>query len=624
MKLALLGKNSIDVLNGLILSNLDNVVTSRYYSISELVRTESTKGLEIDRLIITQDLLAEDSVSDETLSSFCYMLYSKYPYLRIVTLSKTKEDALRFQGIFNSDLNAHISMKTMKFSDLRIIISEPIEKVQALSSLEEEDVAVEMNVVNPAEVDETAEDLKLGKEKFNLFTTLGKLKKPKKSKGKEETIVEGADLINLDEPYQEFPYDPLGTPEYREAWVEAEMSVSEEQDELLDLDLGAEEGTEIEDSEITSELDAVLEDPLGERPEEPGSEFFDSLDLDESVVSADASEAEDLDINSEAEDGEDPKFSFDSLEIEDSHQEDLTLESEAEAGAEVDTDLLDVDLVGLFGDYQKEEADKNVKIVEKKVEVIVEKEVIKEVKVKVKENSAYTNVLDGVNRANIVVTGDRRSGVTTTALEIATLLGRDLDVLYVDLDLTRHGVLNYLNISEFYTRAENVTRALTLLETVTALPNVVYKSMDYGVSMLLTGYSDSLTLERATFLLDLIVDAGKFDVVVFDCPLEYISCLDMQVISCDVLCCLSGDKASLMNTATTLEKMSDLPENKKFARLLYNKIKYAVTGVSTTEVVRAISILNNTFDFKDPNWLNADKLIGDTKNTKTLLEGVIS
>ena len=83
---------------------------------------------------------------------------------------------------------------------------------------------------------------------------------------------------------------------------------------------------------------------------------------------------------------------------------------------------------------------------------VITKTVVKEViRDKGDSGRSKTPTLSGIRSGKyhkiILVTGDRCTGITTTALAISKYLSEKIEVLYVDCDIDNHGILNYLDYS---------------------------------------------------------------------------------------------------------------------------------------------------------------------------------
>ena len=112
-------------------------------------------------------------------------------------------------------------------------------------------------------------------------------------------------------------------------------------------------------------------------------------------------------------------------------------------GTEVedDIDLSSIDLASAEEAYRQKTEQPKV------ITNTVVKEVVKNVGIG--GGSVLKSVCAGRLHKVVIVTGDRGTGVTTTALKLAYEFAKHVPVLYFDCDVDNHGLLNYIDYSQF-------------------------------------------------------------------------------------------------------------------------------------------------------------------------------
>lgn len=173
---------------------------------------------------------------------------------------------------------------------------------------------------------------------------------------------------------------------------------------------------------------------------------------------------------------------------------------------------------------------------EKAVKVVeVEKVVEKVVHVQASKGSVF----DKSNKKLVLVTGDRRSGVTTFAFNLASILSKHMRVLYVDCDVVRHGVLSMIDYSEFK-RNDNVTvNAMQLCNNWNDIQRGVFR-ISSNFDILTSDYGIEVEDEQLENIIEAIADYYvKYDAVIMDIPLEKLHCakavlgLAKPVVTCE-------------------------------------------------------------------------------------------
>lgn len=236
------------------------------------------------------------------------------------------------------------------------------------------------------------------------------------------------------------------------------------------------------------------------------------------------------------------------------------------------------------------------KIVEKPVEKVVEKVVEKKVYI---NNGAgvggnkYLAALQGQSPLFLVVTGDRRSGITTTALTLADFFGKSTSTLYVDFDIDRRGSLIRLGLDAIVDEPEYVQNGISLLTKAKTLPRMVYRGGNKFCS-LINMFGEEISDDKITSVSEILTLQTDFNVCIIDCPLDKLYLLgDMLTIS-DIFICMDGDIQSYIST---LSQLTDLKLPLRTQAVMFRNSKFLLTlsdNIKNFESCRAY--VNDVFD----------------------------
>lgn len=228
--------------------------------------------------------------------------------------------------------------------------------------------------------------------------------------------------------------------------------------------------------------------------------------------------------------------------------------------------------------YHKE----GVQVVE--VERIVEKVVVK-------NNRRRT---DG---RSIIVTGDRKTGITKTAINMASHYAKEGSTLYVDFDIARKGSLLYLGIENVAEEEEYVQNSLCYVKSVEALKNNTYKYNGGLFDCLVTMYgveveeSDLITVQR------LLTVQSHYKNVIIDCPVEYLHLLEDLIMYSEVVACVESTLPSAMNT---LFALSEISQDEKLTSFIFrNTSLFLAKDNEITLLRRNLLHISNLFSLDE-------------------------
>ena len=285
---------------------------------------------------------------------------------------------------------------------------------------------------------------------------------------------------------------------------------------------------------------------------------------------------------------------------------------------DVDTDFSDMSVGDLEASYREKLEQPKVQIVEK--EVI--KEVVKEVKVGGKgANSVYGSILKGKTKKIILVTGDRGSGVTSLAYEIAEWFAKYVPVLYFDCDVELHGLLSYIDYHDFCQYDQQQLQGVKLCRSAKAFPNCITRYSS-NLDLLTTNYGAEVSDEELELAQSVVAEvANNYGVVVVDAPIDKLPYLT-DLILCGNACLLAeASKRGMMNIMCKLE---DSPLPTRYKRNLAGTGTMVYTKVNPKiNMKKLIDYVKDIVDFEEVNWIGMNTINRPAKLDQKFIEEII-
>jgi hypothetical protein len=667
VNLFLIGKKAVAI-EELVNTNLDDVKPFRYNTISEFVQDTQSRGLVVDRIILMQDAYIDLEDLDFTMISLNDYLLTNYPETRFITLSNNAHNARTMAEYFLASLHIHLYFASIKPTTLLSIITDPIEEVK--KKYEKIDISKSMDVVDEIIEDEDEEEEAQQGKKGGLFGLFGKKgnggvrgKQQKRvehtvSTASQENVVtdfteyedvyedeEGESKLNPSDGYEDYEdefEDDFATNYLDNLRVTVTPTGMDDESYVLNEGVSSEAGYDLEGEGVEDGLEeASLE--TTDTPYEDGEDYLDDDDYTEGSEGVEDEEPLETDSTtgwdnwsdgldtwgttselepsesyiSEATDLEDTETSIDNLkELVKKHTEegqniiipkvDLALKESLEA-----TDIQDIEVeLDLFDDIesmQQEYEEANVKTVvkEKVVERIVE----------VNKGGSNLNYREGIRL--IVVTGDRKTGVTRTALNLASLYGKQDKTLYVDLDVERHGSLAYLGLESIVNQLDHIQNGLRHLKEAKSLPHLVMYHDKLGVDCLISSYDAEISEEHFKKVQTIIAHQNLFETVIVDCPLDRLHLIEDIIAYAEVLICVEPYDNTLIET---VEQLS-LIEDNKVVSILSRHCGFVLTKGKVDKLNNGLGYISNIFNLEDSqvNWTNLP-IRGVVKDLKTIAE----
>lgn len=219
----------------------------------------------------------------------------------------------------------------------------------------------------------------------------------------------------------------------------------------------------------------------------------------------------------------------------------------------------------------------------------------------------------------IIITGDRRSGVTRCALQLAAYWAKKQATLFVDCDIARRGSLAYLDLDDILDCQDMVCNGLGCFKKLSNLTNLTYRDMKHKFDCLISVYNNDLTGKDLEDVSLLIGAQRDYSVVILDCPLEQLPHVHSLLPYSDIYMCVESNYLSLLNTIIGVTTLEDLTKEDMLA--MYNGMKYLVTkGFDQQMFDGSMQLVADLFDFRSAEFDWSDIPVGATiKNLGTLV-----
>lgn len=212
------------------------------------------------------------------------------------------------------------------------------------------------------------------------------------------------------------------------------------------------------------------------------------------------------------------------------------------------------------------------------------------------------SIYKGKSKKILVVTGDRGTGITSTALNIATTLAKKIDVLYFDCDIENHGLLSYVDYGNFKSFGDNATNGLKRCRTSQAFDQCIV-SWDSNLYILSSDYSCDVDDDELAIVSEVVAERSTdFGVVVVDCPADKLSLITDLILIGNGIICVDGTKRGFMNMLCQFEK-STLPT--RFKRTLISRGSMFVTKCSKqTNLNKLVNFIKAIYEPSEVDWLS--------------------
>lgn len=235
--------------------------------------------------------------------------------------------------------------------------------------------------------------------------------------------------------------------------------------------------------------------------------------------------------------------------------------------------------------------------------------------------TALKKVLDGQVNKTIIVTGDRATGVTLTAYNLALKFAEKVPVLYVDLDTQTHGLLNYIDYGQWQSYDNIQIHGLKFCKNSHNFNNCIVRYAD-NLDILGSDFSSDVTAEELEQSALIVAEnLGKYGVVIVDCPAYNIEHISELILTANTVMCVEGSKRGFMNMLCAFEN-SKL--SVRYKRAIVNRGTMLVTKCNPKiDIKQLINYINKIFVAEEVDWLSMDWAKFDGKFNVNLLNNIL-
>ena len=233
---------------------------------------------------------------------------------------------------------------------------------------------------------------------------------------------------------------------------------------------------------------------------------------------------------------------------------------------------------------------------------VIKETVVKEVIKSVKTSSVLENVYKGIAHKLIIVTGDRGAGLTSLAWSLALHFSKKVPVLYFDCDVVNHGLMNYISYFDFKNYEDSHMQGVKLCRSSKAFNSCVCK-WDTNIDLLTSDFGVEVSDDELVYSQGIVAEnLNKYGVVIVDCPISKLHCVQDLIMSGNVAICVEDSKRGFMNALNALDS-SEL--SLRYKRSIVSKGTIVRTKVNRkNDYKRVISYINSIVELDDCDWLS--------------------
>ncbi|EQF29690.1 hypothetical protein QEW_4637 [Clostridioides difficile CD160] len=593
MKIVILGKKTANKIKNVLEKTQDGTSITVYSNINDFVTDYNLRkknAAEIDRFIVLQDTFNEikEEELDSLLNTFNNYLCKYHPSSKVISLIKNTSILDHITNRLFSPTMLHIHIKeAINYNDIINIATLNINVLSkkyenTLESFSSGKDILEEDVSSP---DSHTVEMKNNNEypKKKLFGLFGRNSKNKKNISKVNTtlspIGQITDLEKIPTENNvaivEKNSDVLNKNEFEQENIPLPSVSNEDDIQIESIEQTISKNNLVEDLIIKSD-DLKSESSVEEACEVETEfdnmhyEFKENIQIDN--VDKELEELNEFAINARNA-GNIIDVAIDNKSINNSNINNIENNLE-----EVDT--LSDDLGDISSMVEKFEEAKKPKVIEKK-------EIIEKI-ITVKGRNISN---DGIRI--IVVTGDRRSHITTTALKLAKYFSETSQVLYVDFDIKNKGLLSHLGLYDLLCSDPVVQQGVKNLKKSINLTKLTYKTK-FGFDSLLSAYDVDVTEEDISRVQSILTIQKYYKTLIIDCPISYIKNLKEILFQSEVLICCDNNDSGRINTLISLSSLNSSP----VASSIYRG-KYIISNGTNSEFSRHMNYLREIFCLAD-------------------------
>lgn len=284
-------------------------------------------------------------------------------------------------------------------------------------------------------------------------------------------------------------------------------------------------------------------------------------------------------------------------------------------GTEVedDMDLSSIDLASAEEAYRQKVEQPKV------ITNTVVKEVVKNVGIG--GGSVLKSVYAGRLRKVVIVTGDRGTGVTTTALKLAYEFAKHVPVLYFDCDVDNHGLLNYIDYSQFRNYEPIHMQGVKLCRNSKSFSNCLV-GYDTNLDLLTTDFSCDVTDEELEQAQGVVAErSNDYGVVIVDCPISKLHCISDLVLTGVSVVCVESSKRGFMNMLCRFEAST---LQLRYKRSIVSKgLMFLTKCGKDTNVKKLVEYIKTVYQPDDVDYMSMSMKVFNGKLSDSLLNEVL-
>lgn len=268
---------------------------------------------------------------------------------------------------------------------------------------------------------------------------------------------------------------------------------------------------------------------------------------------------------------------------------DSSVEDDDFSSFSVDKDVID--------DYKKDTT--NV--------VVKEKIVVKHIPIDGAKGGLFAGLVNGTSKRTFIVTGDRGTGVTSLAWEMAKFLSQSIPVLYFDCDVRTHGLLSYVEYKEIAKFGNAQLQGTKFCKSVNQFYNCVIPYAD-NLDIITSDYGTRTTKEELAVTAQIIGEKSlDYGAVIVDVPFDTLSVIEDLMVSSTVLFCVTATKVGFMNAVCVLED-NDISD--RYLRQMFTKGKMVFTKKNKYLKIDALKkYVNDIVELEKINWLEMNAVV---------------
>lgn len=282
--------------------------------------------------------------------------------------------------------------------------------------------------------------------------------------------------------------------------------------------------------------------------------------------------------------------------------------------SEIDEDVSDMGVALDEEQYRQQTEQPKV------IKQVITKEVIRNVNTGNKL-VALNGVYQGRLKKVVIVTGDRGTGITSTALNIAKTLAKKVDVLYFDCDINNHGLLNYIDYANFKNYEQVHMNGVKMCKSTQVFSNCVI-SWEENLYLLTTDFSCDCSTEDLERAGEVVAEnADEFGIVVVDCPVDKLPYIKDLVLTGLGVVCVEGSRRGFMNMLCQFEANTLQTRYKR--TLVSHGIMLVTKCNKHLDLKKLVNYIKAIYEPDEVNWLAHEPIAFNGNLTDKLLNDIL-